>query len=561
MSFLARRASIVKELHDIEVNMMSLFTLKEIVEEINDGIKNTVEGGIPNIFLYDPDYAEKGKKSAFRFLASGAPKGKAKELGKFLPREKGLGSTAISIANEEEPFVAAEDVQDGGGSPTAKIAGIKSTCCLPLVFKGTVVGLLYVHFTEKHFFTAEERQILSMFAASAAIAIKNATTLPSYDYLVGDSLLAEIKSLRIDGIKSTDPLTLSLNLKIYNEIADLTSRMQMARGVDEISQVVLDKVSRLCSILDMPDKFSRVFRKFQKSEAILYTLPNYRDHFIHMFHVFLLGYLIINKWWQTNCSLLEVKEEAEKNQILRTWFIASIHHDIAYPIQKAEDWTTKFPQKMLDIDLEVNGRFDWTPLIKKRSNIESMERLTDDFLQRFDNGLNFENRVNFRKWFNEQLLEMNDHGALSSLSLLSYDWKKPDKQIALNAALVVLLHNYCKASHPPFGQLKISDFPLPFLLAFCDAAQEWGRCEAGADEFEKILDPQVKFKRLEVESNLTRIVLSYLKRNVDRSQAGDALAENLSCVSTGWKCGKAKMKFMIQAVDRKGNDIRDVPLA
>jgi putative methionine-R-sulfoxide reductase with GAF domain len=150
-SFLYRRAAILEELHTIEVNMMSVFSPEQVARKIAEGINRAVEKGIPNIFLFDPNFKQHKGGKPFQFIASAGASDDEKILGKFPPRygkRKGLGMEAIHNANDiEKRFVVVEDVKhDPRGSPSAKRRGIRTTGCLPLVFNGEVVGLLYIHF-------------------------------------------------------------------------------------------------------------------------------------------------------------------------------------------------------------------------------------------------------------------------------------------------------------------------------------------------------------------------------------------------------------------------------
>ena len=84
---------------------------------------------------------------------------------------------------------------------------------------------------------------------------------------------------------------ISLNEKIWVELKRISEKLESSRGEEEISQCILEGVRKFCKdeFLNLPIRFSNVFSRFQRHEGILYTLPYYRDHFIHMFHVFYLG--------------------------------------------------------------------------------------------------------------------------------------------------------------------------------------------------------------------------------------------------------------------------------
>lgn len=208
VAFLNRRALTLEELHKIEEEMISVFELEQVAQHIADGIRQMVEGSIPNIFLFDENFEEK-KTSPFQFLASAGASKDEKELGAFEPRwiprfsEEGRGMEAIKKRKRgEDAFIVVEDVQiDPRGSPTARERGVKTTGCLPLVFRGMIVGVLYLHFKERHFFTIEEKRILKMFAIPAAIAIKNATMLPTYGELIGNGLIEQLEKYKPEELR------------------------------------------------------------------------------------------------------------------------------------------------------------------------------------------------------------------------------------------------------------------------------------------------------------------------------------------------------------------------
>lgn len=88
------------------------------------------------------------------------------------------------------------------------------------------------------------------------------------------------------------------NKEVYTCVTKFAADVRTARGNTEIFSRVLDLISCLSNVFglpDNPDKIRKLAEKFQEHESILYNLSEYRDHFIHQAHVFLLGYVIINK--------------------------------------------------------------------------------------------------------------------------------------------------------------------------------------------------------------------------------------------------------------------------
>lgn len=133
------------------------------------------------------------------------------KLLKVLIRKDGLGFQAIERLAEklsESVFIVRENVDDpvSRGSESAQKHGVISTACLPLNFGGTVYGLLYIHIKDRYFFTQLEKDALTLFAAQAAIVLKNIPALKkdfTYNELYGDLVSKEIRKLYEREMKSS----------------------------------------------------------------------------------------------------------------------------------------------------------------------------------------------------------------------------------------------------------------------------------------------------------------------------------------------------------------------
>ncbi len=411
------------------------------------------------------------------------------------------------------------------------------------------------HFKNKiHFFTDEEKKTLNLFAKSAVVAIKNATTSPTYSEQFGEVLLKEIEDLAKNTLGPED----NVNIKLLKNLNDFAEKIRQTRGDTEISQAILKEVADLCKILELPDDFGKTFEKFQKNEGILYSLPYYRDHFVHMFQVFLLGYVIINRWWQCPVTFLS-QDENNKLATLQTWFLAAIQHDIAYYIEKADSWVPTLAENTLGLkSMAPSGSYNWSSILTKPNNMKYIEQLSNNFVNHFCNGLTvsdlFEKEVNFKRWYMNHLLDYHDHGTLSGLALLHYQRPKTIENIVQDAALAVVLHNYCKKKdeNPPMGQLIFADFPLAGLLAYCDAAQEWGRAKTDKNEL-RLIDPNVQFESLTVTCNMVEVILTYnltdmskksgLEIEDERNNVRTALINSAECLSAWTGVGDKKDDF------------------
>lgn len=109
----------------------------------------------------------------------------------------------------------------------------------------------------------------------------------------------------------------------------------------------------------------------------------YREHFVHSYHVFLLGIYLIRE-----LDLLHGMEDEKAKEILAAWFLTSMYHDIGYPIQKMGDIAKKYLERLnvggkngainKDIDIEINigyGRLLGSGLFGAR-----LRRITDSYI-------------------------------------------------------------------------------------------------------------------------------------------------------------------------------------
>lgn len=271
-----------------------------------------------------------------------------------------------------------------------------------------------------------------------------------------------------------------------------------------IKRVIEDLAGK--EYFDLPKGFQSYVDDYHKYEGALQSITNYRDHFIHPFHVFCLGFCILDAWNEekkrnrTTRTPLKLREKNHYNldDELKIWFIASVYHDVGYPAEKLENLVSDVFKSTADSDLQI--MFDWNAVLLAGKNISHIDKLAsrfekhyrkvlecesipekdyyeehserDDCKQVANNvaetsttgdsnpkrdhdgdsattndakkeNLNVNNSRDFEKWFYQQLLVNHDHGILSALKLLSQEWKDNDyKDIALEAALAIAVHNY-----------------------------------------------------------------------------------------------------------------------
>lgn len=193
-------------------------------------------------------------------------------------------------------------------------------------------------------------------------------------------------------------------------------------------------------------------------------LSGFRDHFIHSFHVFLIGLLI---WPIIKKNIDNNGFEAEK-KFLKFWFLTALWHDISYPITTTSKW----------INDVLKG------LIGQKSDVRSFYIHTDIFgvgsyhkaLLYIANNMNWDTKLMINK-LTERLnkKEYCDHGLLSAILLIGKLIKKEINNNILEKYFNVFI---AIAIHDNFWQYCNNDSlnkPLSILLALSDEIHSWGR--------------------------------------------------------------------------------------
>ncbi len=235
----------------------------------------------------------------------------------------------------------------------------------------------------------------------------------------------------------------------------------------------------------------------RKLELLLIELyPRYRDHYIHQFQVFSLGALIID-------ILMRNKKIKSKNDFLpKSWLLAASFHDFAYPIQKYDDYISRFFKQSLSIEeplsfLELKNNYTEYSFSSHVEHILcSISKCFNDKNFKGETGTNNFNKI--RQLFYHEITKSKNHGLIGSLGVLKKFEDKIDfVHILLPAAVAIALHDdeiwqplqgletnnggkeeeciTCVRKIAPLGKLDFDAYPLAFLLILCDNIQDWGR--------------------------------------------------------------------------------------
>jgi hypothetical protein len=213
-----------------------------------------------------------------------------------------------------------------------------------------------------------------------------------------------------------------------------------------------------------------VFKDAKDFEPILQRMPYYRDHFIHSFNVFTLGYYIINRLKEITPTI-----DFKSNDYNLSWMLAATFHDVAYPIQTMESWLNELFERFLG----VNPHFHYNisevmPMIY----VDFMRMLSQWHKSPFQNSLGGGNL----DWafYNEiaSKLVKKDHGVVGALMLAHL---LAVKEGCATERKWDFLFNHLPACHAislhhlSSIPVEFHKHPLAYILVLCDELQDWGR--------------------------------------------------------------------------------------
>lgn len=346
--------------------------------------------------------------------------------------------------------------------------------------EGTILGMIKIENHEKsesvmefkdldkstiYCFTDRHKEILTILADSVIIAIENILyRAHTYKKIFGTKILKKIDELKVDNSK----VNKDIHIMVKEFYSQLKIEIEDIGGTDEIYNKVTRLVSDIASILNLQVTLDIIDNVGPAFESLLGTDVRYREHFMHQFQVFLLGYYLINKKNSLRDKLINYLQNIDPGcgleDVLKVWFIASMFHDFGYSVGKMEGWLenyfvrvavpSKFQIRWADIFVcyEIE-KTNLVELISCNSN-EPKDKIADIIKDAFMNE--------------------HDHGVISGLVFMKILHNHQINETLLReACCAITLHT--EAIFSKFGKLKIDQFPFAFLLVFCDNAQQWGR--------------------------------------------------------------------------------------
>ena len=282
-----------------------------------------------------------------------------------------------------------------------------------------------------------------------------------------------------------------------------------------------------------------------------------RDHYVHSVYVFILGLCVYTQSPQfreafdavnLDKSYYPFSYDTKGEEFFYRWGIASLFHDVGYPVEIIGKQINKFISFATEVDqqgqvrthLEFDNFEEFNTIAEIIPKSEFIKSYYDnhpscayvDLLKPNDLlahklhlslGVDLKTQKTALDNFPSIMAESGfiDHGYYSAIIVLRwYSYLiqscnyKPEYFFypVLDSASAILLHNYYKNAlmKPPFnkGPLSPEEHPIAYLLILCDELQEWNRTAYGIQDKKRSLADEASLL-----INERRLEITYIDRN------------------------------------------------
>ena len=267
----------------------------------------------------------------------------------------------------------------------------------------------------------------------------------------------------------------------------------------------------------------------RKLETLLVELyPKYRDHYIHQLQVFLIGVLILDM------LIGNGKIIPENGFPCLSWLLAASFHDFAYPIEKYDDFVSRYFKECLGTVGDwrfLSLKDDYTELSFSSEVEHIVASLANCFTGEFEGEAGVNNFNVIRQFFYREITKAKNHGLVGSLGLLKRFRNNPRvdfNNVVLPAAVAISVHDLtvCQRLHgtgldtedecillaqklAPLHKLNFETQPLAFLLILCDNIQDWGRHFKEEEREKPLKEANIRLKDLIFNSGRLTIQLYF----------------------------------------------------
>ncbi len=319
------------------------------------------------------------------------------------------------------------------------------------------------HESQVYCFTDYHKEILTTLADSIIIAIRKILyAYDTYKKIYGTKILKKINELEV--ISPED------NVKLYDKLKEFYSKLDIEiediSGINRIYNKVTKLVNDIAQVLNLYGTLDLIDNIGPAFEPLLGTDIKYREHFIHQFQVFLLGYYLINKEPKLYQNLLnylqKINPDYQMEDVLKLWFITAMFHDFSYSVAKMEGWLENyFSRFSFPTQFHINWNAIYTHYEIEKINLVELISSNSD-----------KTKYEISNIIKDAFIEENDHGILSGLMLMK-NVEGIDEILVREAGCAISMHT--ETVYEQLGKLHLNQFPFAFLLVFCDNVQEWGR--------------------------------------------------------------------------------------
>lgn len=423
-----------------------------------------------------------------------------------------------------------------------------------------------------------------------------------FEDIHGDYLIEKIKNIGSAEI---------ISRAIHNELIDSFPYLRMATGDAQVSIEILNVVNNIAAQFGFPECKSLSENNYKPKNPLIKILyhaidfedklkivPGYRQHFIHSFNVFLLGYYLIhykfnllfgNYVHEDFKTYIVNKGDEGKKHLLLSWFITSIWHDVAYPLTNADKFTNALLRKMFvnpeethKEDKKADKKIEFLPVndIGKIMTIDKYAYASSQILYsqyhkiNKDSGLDIQDdssELDNTKWkmertLNYLLLNREDHGipsAIVTLNALLHIEKEAmfvmekfntAEHVAYKYAFdAIMWHDtlWYTVSDSYHCKKKINSLkrnPIANLLLICDMVQQWGRQSHDPIDFKfnvKLVTIRKPGADPDEDRDSIIIVLGYKYENDQRNEKKllDLFTNYTTCLESNMNCSVRIVKL------------------
>ena len=311
-----------------------------------------------------------------------------------------------------------------------------------------------------------------------------------------------------DILRTTTPVRLKVSSELLDQIGHL-SNIGYARELstfekkyrnaspDNEYQIILETLKSLWKKYEK-EKGAVALKAYRDFEPLLKGIPGYRDHMVHPFQVFLMGSIIIDRFYDKFRTAYKARlQNSEYGDMDFAWMLCSTFHDFCYPIQMYELVNQQLFKKFLQVEeTYMLPRLQTERILLQKGQLKFLDQLTSLFCHCLDGQNNqtwtFDSECKiddeFRSILLKEITDNKNHAPLSALTLLNMilgervahgrpDYiQKTFSTAVFPAGLAIALHDTDILKSLPQNQsLLFRNMPIAFLLVYCDTAQEFGR--------------------------------------------------------------------------------------